>query len=1252
MSFHEHMHNEHMHNEHMHNMHNMINMTKRESIPGLTRPSIWLRTALILAVIVGSTSLAVTGGRGAAATGTISGVVFHDYNNNGVQDTSAVIVNTGNGNVAVAVDSGVPGVTVTAYTSANAVAGAAVTGANGTYSINTAGSTGPYRVEFTNLPAGFVPGRFGANSGTTVQFVPDGNSNNISTALVIPEDFSQNNPTLAIPCYVGGPHAGNNGPAIVAFPYTSGSARTTGDGPFPDFDIGMPPKAIYATTAQVGATWGVAWARGTRRLYASSFMKKYSDFGPSGTGAIYRIDPAGPTVTLAVDLNTIFGANTAGGNPHNFVDLRDNGNVSFNAVGKVSLGGLTISEDETKLYTINLANRALYEIPLDATPTAGNIRVTAVPLNPPGCTADGDVRPFAVKYYRGQIYVGITCTAESTTGGGASEGNIATLAGYVYTVNPMTLAFSGSPVLTVPFNYARACADNSQDGLPACFAAQWKPWVPVFRNIAEGVISTTLMGINVRRSIYPQPMLSDIEFDRGNMILGVRDRLGDQSGVASFDNPDTSDFYYGVAPGDILRACGSPGSGWTLENNGNCGGTATGGANNQQGPGSGEYYFRDNAPRFHDDTGMGSMIQLPGFPDVVATLINPIPIVPTANDDTLFDGGLRWFNNAAGTSAKNFRIYDSELATSEAFGKANGLGDLAALRDLPTIEVGNFVWYDVNKNGLQDPGEPALANVTVQLIQNGGVVGTTSTNSVGQYYFNNSNVSGGIIAGLPYEIRIALGQGALGGRIPTINDAPGTSDINDSDGVTVGLNSVIGFTIPAPGVNNHTFDFGFVDPVFDADLSITKRAAPNCVEPGSVVTYTVTVTNFGPTTATGVTVVDTPPSALNLLTVTPSQGSCNLGSPIICNLGSLAVDASATITIRMQVPQGATQKAFTNRATVTANEPDPNPNNNSAQATACLIVEGDPNQSLGPGEPFPPDVLSDQKAGSVLIFNFYSSSPSAPNQQNTRISMTNTNAGQFVYLHLFWVDGNTCGVSNNFVCLTANQTISFLASDLDPGTTGYLIAVAVDADTGCPIEFNHLIGDAYVKLSTGHQANLGALAVSRIPGEGTGPGCDLNSSTADLVFNGQPGNYGQLPRALAASSVPDTHSGNETLMVLNALGGDLRGGLQMIPNLFGVLYNDAEVSASFTLGPAGCQLRGTLNNSFIRTAPPFNQHITAGTSGWLKIFATMSRALSGAVINFNPNAAGDQGAYNQGRNMHTLTLTDTTTITMPVFPPS
>ena len=42
------------------------------------------------------------------------------------------------------------------------------------------------------------------------------------------------------------------------------------------------------------------------------------------------------------------------------------------------------------------------------------------------------------------------------------------------------------------------------------------------------------------------------------------------------------------------------------------------------------------------------------------------------------------------------------------------------------------------------------------------------------------------------------------------------------------------------------------------------------------------------------------------------------------------------------------------------------------------------------------------------------------------------------------------------------------------GNRLYIVAVASNLVTGCPVDFNYLIGDAYVKLSSGHAANLAA----------------------------------------------------------------------------------------------------------------------------------------------------------------------------------
>src|SRR5215471_3652965 len=104
-----------------------------------------------------------------------------------------------------------------------------------------------------------------------------------------------------------------------------------------------------------------------------------------------------------------------------------------------------------------------------------------------------------------------------------------------------------------------------------------------------------------------------------------------------------------------------------------------------------------------------------------------------------------------------------------------------------------------------------------------------------------------------------------------------------------------------------------------------------------------------------------------------------------------------------------------------------------------------------PGIVYPPEsAVSDQKAGSVLFYNFYSSGATSGATQNTRVNITNTSSTAPAFVHLFFVDGASCSIADSFICLTQNQTASFLASDVDPGVSGYIVAVAVEPRVGCP----------------------------------------------------------------------------------------------------------------------------------------------------------------------------------------------------------
>ena len=64
----------------------------------------------------------------------------------------------------------------------------------------------------------------------------------------------------------------------------------------------------------------------------------------------------------------------------------------------------------------------------------------------------------------------------------------------------------------------------------------------------------------------------------------------------------------------------------------------------------------------------------------------------------------------------------------------------------PTVSVGNLVWKDVDRDGVQDAGEPGIPGVTVTITKAdgsavtdvfGNAVTTTTTNSKGEYLFAN-----------------------------------------------------------------------------------------------------------------------------------------------------------------------------------------------------------------------------------------------------------------------------------------------------------------------------------------------------------------------------------------------------------------------------------------------------------------------------------------------------------------------------------
>jgi hypothetical protein len=308
--------------------------------------------------------------------------------------------------------------------------------------------------------------------------------------------------------------------------------------------------------------------------------------------------------------------------------------------------------------------------------------------------------------------------------------------------------------------------------------------------------------------------------------------------------------------------------------------------------------------------------------------------------------------------------------------------------------------------------------------------------------------------------------------------------------------------------------------------------------------------------------------------------------------------------------------------------------------TTVTVFAGDPGTPLADTS-----AVSDQQAGSVLFYNVYTSSASNPGVENTRINITNTSSVAPAIVHLFFIDGASCSPADSVICLTANQTASFSTGDLDPGTSGYIVAVAID-ENGCPTKFNFLIGDEYVKFASGHAANLGAEAVAAIE---VLPCNDVEPLTR-LNFDGV--QYGRLPATVAVDNIQSRVDGNDTLLILNRPSGNLAVGADAIGAVAGILYSDDESPYSFTFTSNQCQTKFIITNTTPRTAPRFTTVVPSGHSGWIKLYTYRENVpLLGATINFNPSASASPAAFNQGSNLHKLKLTNSSII-IPVFSPS
>jgi hypothetical protein len=586
--------------------------------------------------------------------GQVSGKVFQDFDVNGKFDKTQTFQ-----------DKAQSGILVEAYNAQNELLSSEKTDSEGNYTLNIPKGQ-KVRLVFSKLPESFVASQKGL-----VRFVKSPSSN-IDLGLYNPERFSEANPLVAIALYTNVNPADSIGKdstmALVAVPYQK-------------YQDGQKSEVInLAKGSEIGAIWGLAFQRKEQKIYSSAIAKRHSAYGNLGTGGIYVTNlkerKTKPFINLQ-DFDIQTGENT-------HINLKTDSTGSsvdaliYKQIGKVSLGGLDISEDGKTLYVMNLYDRNLYAITnLNTTPSIEKIELP----NPK--YKGGEYRPFAVKCYDHKVYIGMVCDAEKSQ---REEDLKAT----VFEYNPFNKDFS--KVLEIPLNYKRGFATYGST------VSKWNPWTDDF--------SKTILANNPSTVIYPQPILADIEFDTdGSMVLGLMDRFGHQVGAGQPDPTGTAN-YAGTAAGDILRCFRRKVQKFDLEANATIGKIATDGAGNEQGPNGGEFYFQEQFSAeglsLHEESGAGGLALIHGSNTVINTVHEPTAEYGNA--------GLKWFNSTDGSLIGGVALLSSDKINP--FSKVNGVGDVEILSSLPNIEIGNRIWTDCDEDGIQDADEQALSDIS------------------------------------------------------------------------------------------------------------------------------------------------------------------------------------------------------------------------------------------------------------------------------------------------------------------------------------------------------------------------------------------------------------------------------------------------------------------------------------------------------------------------------------------------------------
>ncbi|MCL2737001.1 MAG: hypothetical protein FWD75_10320, partial [Propionibacteriaceae bacterium] len=208
-------------------------------------------------------------------------------------------------------------------------------------------------------------------------------------------------------------------------------------------------------------------------------------------------------------------------------------------------------------------------------------------------------------------------------------------------------------------------------------------------------------------------------------------------------------------------------------------------------------------------------------------------------------------------------------------------------------------------------------------------------------------------------VRVRIGTGAsssTGGNLTVGGDSQGYAFqvrvLPSAAGTVIANMAHLGYMTATTGVGS-TYDVAPVETEVAewADVSITKTMSPRVDVAGSPVTATLTVTNNGPNTATGVRVVDPIIDGFTGVTWDLSGaadgGTCEIQTPagsgdqLVCSLPDLLDQDTMVILVSGTMPPDSTLTTMTDVASVSTTVFDPDMTNNVSSDTIQIVQQAD-----------------------------------------------------------------------------------------------------------------------------------------------------------------------------------------------------------------------------------------------------------------------------------------------------------------------